>query len=891
MHLRQLRGWLVRFFGLFHRQRREREFAEELESHLAFHIEDNLHAGMSPEEARRRALIKLGGVTLTQERYREQRGLPMLETRIQDLRFGLRMLRKNPGFSLIAILTLALGIGANTAIFSVVNAVLLCDLPFADAERLVLLWETYPDIPKVGPSYLSYQDWHAQAQSFVDLAVHSDRLRNAMLTGANEPEQVQGAMVSHNLFSLLGVKPLLGRTFLPEEDQPGHNQVVLLSSALWRHSFASDPNIIGKSVRINDTSFTVIGVLGAQYPLEMDVWLPLSRLDAGSFTNRAVHATSAVIGRLKPGVTMQQANREMRGIAAQLAQRYPATNGTSSIVLLPLHQHLVGNVRPVVLLVFAAVALILLIACANIANLLLAQSTGRRRELALRAALGAGRGRLVRQMLTESLLLALCGGLAGLLLARACLPLLRSSLLGTVTGQIPGVEAIGIDWPTLAFTFGATLLAGVLFGVLPALQLSRINLNQALKEGGKNSTGAGQRDLSRPLVIVEVALAVIVLIGAGVLVRSFNKLLQVDPGFRTNHLLSLKIELPQTLFPREDDRRNFYRRLMPQIQALPGVEGAGLIDRLTFAPTLAISKFVAEGQQTEIGKEPLTQMRGVDHRFFTMMKIPLRSGRYFDEADLENMRDGLADNNPVIINETMARRFFPNQDPVGKRIFMHWGATKPTPVLIVGVVADIRDVGLDKLPEPEIYWPGMDRQSLLILRTSVEPLSLAATVRQTLLSLQPQMPAAQPRTVEDLLTASLARRSFTVRLLSAMGMLALVLAVVGIYGVVAYSVTQRTQEIGIRRALGAQTADILQLVIRRGLTPALLGILVGLAGAFVLSGWLTSLTEGLLFEVRATDPVTFAVIGLLLACVALLACYIPARRATKVDPMIALRHE
>lgn len=880
--------WLLRFVGLIVPRRLRADWRQEWEAELRWRELqlaewDKLNGKFKVALLWHSLGAFLDALCLQPKRWEDEM--------MQDLRFAVRMLRKQKGFTIIAVLTLALGIGANTAIFSVINAVLLRALPYADAERLVLLWETHPEVPKVGPAYLTYEDWRTQAQSFTELAVHSDRLRNAILSGPVESVQVQGSMVSTNLFSLLGLRPMLGRTFLPEEDQPGKNQVVVLSQTLWQRSFASDPNILGKSIWLNEASFTVIGVLGAQYPLEMDVWLPLSRLDAGSFNNRAVHATSAVIGKLKPGVTIERAQREMQSIAVQLQQRYPETNGTAGVVLLPLHQHLVGNLRPIVLLVFAAVALILLIACANIANLLLAQSASRRRELAMRAALGAGRGRLVRQLLTESLLLALCGGLAGLLLARLSLPLLRSSLLGVVTEQIPGVATIGIEWRTLAFTFGATLLAGLLFGTLPALQLSRINLNQALKEGGKSSTGAGRRDLSRLLVIIEVALAVIVLIGAGLLVRSFDKLLRVDPGFRTDHLLSLKIDLPQTLFPRVEDRREFYRRVIPRIQALPGVESAGLIDRLTFAPTLAISKFVAEGQTTEVGKEPMTQMRGVDHRYFQMMKIPLRSGRFFDQADLVNMTNGLADNNPVLINETMARRYFPQQEAVGRHIFMHWGSPQPTSVLIVGVVADIKDLGLDRPTEPEIYWPGADRQSLLIMRTNIEPLSLAATVRQTILSLYPQMPVAQPRSVADLLADSLARRSFTVRLLGAMGLLALALAIVGIYGVVAYSVTQRTQEIGIRRALGAQAADIFGLVIRRGLTPALLGILVGLTGAFALSSWLTSLTGGLLFEIRTTDPITFAVTALLLLSVALVACYLPARHATKVDPLIALRHE
>jgi putative ABC transport system permease protein len=690
-------------------------------------------------------------------------------------------------------------------------------------------------------------------------------------------------LISYDLFPLLGLKPILGRNFLPEEEQPTNNRVAILSQSLWRRGFANDPGVIGKSVQLDGASFTVVGVMGEQYPLETDFWLPLSHLSNIDLTSRRHHSVQAV-GRLKPGVTVEQARKEMETIAERLRQLYPSTNKNLGVELTPMRHHLAGNLRPIVLLVFAAVALILLIACANVSNLLLAQSAGRQREMAIRAAIGAGRGRLVRQLLVESLLLALLGGVAGLALASLSIPVLRSGLLGIVTGKIPGVETIGVDWRTLAFTFGVSLLTGVLFGALPALQISRIDLNQTLKEGGKGSAGVGRRNLSRALVSIEVALAVIVLVGAGLLVRSFQKLSQVDPGFRADHLLSLKIELSQSRYQREEQVRDFYQQLTSRIQELPGVQQVGVIDRLPLAPSFRISRFIAEGQRHEPGKEPITQMRMVDHRFFGMMGITRRGGRLFDETDV------IADNK-VIINETMARGFFPNQDPVGKRIFMHFGSGEPTPVLIIGVVADIKDLGLDAPVEPEIYWPGVGGEALLLARTNVDSMSVASAVRQVALSIDPALPLQQARSVEEILDASLASRRFTLNMLGVSALLALLLAAIGIYGVVAYSVTRRAQEIGIRLALGAQAGDVLKLIIGRGIAPVSLGLALGLAGAFALSRALTRLTAGLLFEVRPTDPATFTAIALLLLVVALLACYLPARRGTKVDPLTALKHE
>jgi predicted permease len=862
----------------------EREMDAEMRFHLEMETEKNIRKGMSDEAARLAAQRSFGGIERTKETYRDVIRIRWLEEVGQDLRYGARMLLKKPGFTSIAVLTLALGIGANTAIFSVIYTVLIRELPFAEADRLVAIWETHPDIPRAPATIPEVQDWRAQAKSFQELAVHSEQ-RNAILTVRSETVQLQGALVSQNLFPMLGLKPILGRTFLPEEDRPGANKVIILSRTLWRQSFGGDPEIIGKSIQLNGDSFTVIGVMGEQYPHDKDIWLPLSHLPAESFTSRSKHSVW-VIGQLKSGATIAEARSEMETIAARLQIAYPESNKNIGVELMPLRNQLVGNLRPIVFLLFAAVALILLIACANVSNLLLAQSAGRQKELALRAALGAGRGRLVRQLLIESLLLALVGGIAGLLLAKWSIPPLRSGLLGIAPAEIPGLETIGIDRITLVFTFCASLLTGVLFGVLPALQVSRIDLSRALKEGGKSSAGFGRRNLSRALVVAEVALAVIVLAGAGLLVKSFNRLLQVDPGFRADHLLSLKINLPTSQYQTEEQVSSFYQKLQPLIRALPGVQQVAMINWLPMGPSLAADPITIDGHWPEPGRDPIAQFRGVDHGFFELMQIPLRSGRLFDETEvLNNPRKS------VIINETMARRFYSNLEPVGKPIYTRGPQNKPLAFNIIGVVADIKDLGLEAPVEPEIYWPAVSREAVLLIRTTVEPLSLAPEVRQAVLSIDTALPLQPARNVEEILDTSHARRRWAASLLSVIAMLALALAAIGIYGVVAYSVTQRTQEIGIRLALGAQASDVLQLIIGRGIAPALLGIAFGLAAALVLSHLVTSLTPGLLFQVRATDPATFVMISLLLVIIALVACYLPARKAARIDPLVSLRHE
>ena len=869
--------------ALLRRPEIERELDEELRYHVEQQIEQNIRLGMNPEDARYAAHKAFGGVEQAKEHSRDSRGARWLDDIWQDLRFGIRVLLKRRGFTAVALLTLALGIGANTAIFSVVNAVLLRPLPFADAERLVMIWETLPAIPRAPVSIPDFQDWREQAQSFGEMAAYANRLGNAQLIWRGEPATVQGSFISQNLFPMLGLKPILGRNFLPEEERRENNREAILSYALWRQSFAGDPSVIGKTIRLNNDNLTVVGVMGEQYPLDMDIWLPLTHIPADDFVDRDHHPIT-VIGRLKPGVTLEQARHDMNAIAARLQLEYPGSNKNIGIELLPLRQQLIGNLQSAVLLAFAAVGLILLIACSNVSNLFLAQAAGRQKELALRAALGAGRGRLAWQLLLEGLLLAMLGAAAGLAMAKLCLPLLRIRLMDMGAAKISGLESIGIDPSTLAFTLGVTVLTGLLFGTLPALQFSRVDLNQMLKEGFNKSTGSRRRNISRLLVAAEVALAVIVLVSAGLLVRSFQRLSGVDPGFHAQQLLSLKIDLPSVRYSKSEQIDSFYQRLIPRLQTLPGVEGVAIIDRLPFGPSLAVDPFTTDGHFPEPGADPITQRRSVDHRFFEVMRIPLRRGRFFTETEIgDNPR------NHALINETMKRRFFPNHDPVDRRIFMRGPGNRAIAFHIIGVVADIKDLGLDAPVEPEIYFPGRRSNAVLLLRTNIEPSSLTSSVRQTVLSIDPALPLQPARSMEELLSTSYSRRQLTTALLSIFALLALLLAAIGIYGVVAYSVVQRTQEIGVRMTLGAQSRDVLKLIIGHGIAPVLLGLAVGLAVVVGLSRWMTSLTAGLLFEVHSSDPITLAAIAMLLAIIALLACWIPARRATKVDPMIVLR--
>jgi putative ABC transport system permease protein len=620
---------------------------------------------------------------------------------------------------------------------------------------------------------------------------------------------------------------------------------------------------------------------GAQFPFDTDVWLPLSQLGTDLITSRVRHPLE-VVARLKAGVTIDEARAEMSAVAGRLQQAYPATNKTIGVALDPLREQLTGDLKPALLALFGTVGLVLLITCANVSNLLLARAARRQREVALRAALGAGRGRLFRQFLTESLLLASLGGAGGLSLAFMVMPALRAALPDLTTEQLPALRAVGLDLRMLGFTLLVTLLTGLLFGLIPAFQLSRLNLNQALKEGGKTSTGGAPHRASRALVVAEVALTMIALIGAGLLLRSFQRLTQVDPGFRVDHLLSAQLSLPVAKYQQYQQVKDFHQRLLARVAALPGVEGVATIDRFPLAASNAKTRFAIEGAPPPApGHFPVAQLRAVSQGYFKVMGIALNSGREFTEDDLLNNR------NCYIINETFARRYFPNEDPVGKKILMGVMFPNPVSVPIVGVVADVKDLGLTTPVEPGIYGPAFSQQPMLMIRASGDPMGLGAAVRQAVLATDPEQPTRRIRAMEEALSATLARRRLSALLTGAFAAVALLLSAVGIYGVLSWTISERTQELGVRLALGAQPRDAHRLVIGYGMKLTSYGLAGGLLGS-LLAG---RAMRDLLFGVGGDDPVTFVVITCLLAFTALLACYLPARRATKVDPIVALRHE
>jgi putative ABC transport system permease protein len=810
-----------------------------------------------------------------------------MEAILQDLRHAGRMLFNKPGFAALAVIALALGIGANSAIFSVVNAVLLRSLPYDAPERLAMVWGTTPQADRASVSPADFLDYRERNEVFEQVAAFT--AGGFTLTGAGDPEQIRGARVSADFFSVLGARPAAGRAFRAEDDEPGAGRVVVFSQKLWQRRFNSDEGIIGKSVNLNGQSFTVVGIMPAEFQFTVpgifrspaELWTPSALVkDNTTRGNRYLR----VIGRLKPGVSLERAQADLAAIAGQLQQEYPGTNKGMGVRLVGLHEQIVGNVRPALLILLGTVAFVLLIACANVANLLLARAASRHKEIAIRMALGATRARLARQLITESMLLALIGGAFGILLA-----LWGTDVLVSLSpANLPRVKEVGVDRYVLAFTLLISVLTGVLFGLAPALQASKPDLNEALKEGSRGSSeNLGRGSLRRLLVIFEMAAALVLLIGAGLMVKSFLRLSEVNAGFDPRNVLTVTLSLPRAKYKEPRAQAAFFREAFERIEGLPGVESVGAINDLPLGGDRDSAAFAIEGRPAPPpGERPSTEWRLVNPDYFKAMSIPLLRGRAFTEDDA-------IDSPPVVvINDSFARRFFPNEDPVGRRIILDLTISNATPVAreVVGVAGDVRDLGLDAEPKPEVYAPYLQETvpyMALMVKAKADPAALGAAVRGEVSAIDKDQPISGIQGMEQVIKDSVGGRRFNMTLFAIFAAVALLLAAVGIYGVMAYSVTRRTHEIGIRMALGASSRDVLRLVLGQGMALALIGMVVGLA----VSAALTRVMSSLLYEVSATDPLTFAAIPLLLAGVALLACYIPARRAMKVDPMVALRYE
>lgn len=833
-----------------------------------------------------------------------------MDTLMKDIRYGFRTLLKSPGFTFISVLVLALGIGANTAIFSVINAVLLSALPFKEPDRLVLIWGSKPQqgraqVPFSLPNFNDVQSQTKTLEAMSAWTLGRFNLTDGEGATTVEPEQVQYALVSSNFFSTLGVSVKIGRAFRPDEEQPGQSRAVIISHSLWARRFNSDPNVLGKTITLDGQAYEVAGVLPADFtflsfPKATEVWLPFG-LD--SFRDRKYAravGSLGVIGRMKPGVGLAEAQAELDTIARRLEEQYPNFNKGWSVRAVPLHEQVTKSWRTALLVLFGAVGFVLLIACANVANLQLARVAARQKEIAIRAALGAGRLRIVRQLLTENILLATLGGSLGLLFALWGVDLLASFPYTTPSLFVPydiTREQIGIDARVLLFTVAVSVLTGVIFGLIPAFQASRTDLNEALKETGSRAGGGMRSGARSSLVVAEIAISLMLLVGAGLMIKSFLRLQRVDPGFKPDNVLTMDINLPQTKYRENEQINLFYRELIERVRALPGVTSVGAGEYLPLSGFDSTTGIFIDGRPLPApGESQEAHNRNVTPDYFNALGISLRAGRFFTE------RDNGDSPKVAIINETMAQRYWPRENPIGKRVALNFEAMKFHPDRapdldipsgmreIVGVVADVRHTGLMTAPVPEMYVPFEQRpirDMTLVVRASGDPLALTGAVRQQVLSTDPDQPVANITTMAQLLSASVAQPRFNFMLLTVFACVALALAAVGIYGVISYSVAQRTREIGIRMALGAQASDVLRLVLGQGFRLILLGLALGLLAALAL----TRVLAGLLFEVKPTDPLTYGAIALLLAGVAALACYVPARRAAKVDPMVALRYE
>ncbi|MBZ5514175.1 MAG: ABC transporter permease [Acidobacteriia bacterium] len=879
---------MTRLRALFAKNQVERELDDELRFHLEKQIEVNVAAGMRPEEARTAALRSFGGVEQVKEECREAWGLRFIEILIQDVRYGLRMLAKNPGFTAVAVLTLALGIGANTAIFSVVNGVLLRPLPYPEPDRLVRIYERSAQFNVMSVAYPNFLDWERTNRSFAGLAAYRGESFN--FTGTGQPEQIPGAVVAANFFSVLDVKPLLGRTFTSDEDRQGANPVAMVSEGLWKRRFGSSTAVLGKSLELDGQAYSIVGIVPRDCrlldPAEAitPLWQWRRRMQLES---REFHPGIQVVGRLKPGVSLAQAQADMDSVAHSLAQAYPKTNEGQGTAIVPLKNAIVGDVRAMLLLLQAAVGFVVLIVCANVANLFLARSVARRREVAVRVAVGASRARLIRQFLTESVIVGLAGGALGLLLASWGIP----PLLAAVPGGLPRREAVGLDGSVLLFTLAVSLLTGILFGLAPAFESSRSDLQEALKEGGRSAVG-GHRRTQSVFVVSEVALALVLLAGAGLMIRTVQRLWDVNPGLNPQHVLTMQVALSPTLPNDPSAIRIAWHQLLDRVRNIPGVESAAVTILVPLSGDDNEMSFWTSGQPpSSMAQMPVALGYITTPGYLRTMGIPLLRGRSFTEQDSESSLK------VVMIDEVLATHFFPGQDPVGQQLQLAGFG----PLEIIGVAGHVKHWGLDADDSAKIrdqlYFPffqipdqfmAQSKMGLrLVLRTGSNPISMVSAVSRQVMGLGRDQPVYNVGSMEQLIAGSLARRRFLRMLLVIFAGLALTLAAIGILGVISYSVSQRTHEIGIRMALGAERRDVLKLVLGRGLVLALSGVAIGLVAALGLTHFLASM----LYGIRPADPLTLIGVVILLLGVALLASYIPARRATKVDPMVALRYE
>ncbi len=880
--------------GLFGKRNQEKELDEEVRSHLEMAARERVERGEGSREAEHAARREFGNVELVKEITREAWGWGFFDRLMQDLRFGVRMITKSPGFAAVAILTLALGIGANTALFSVVNGVLLNPLPYPEPEQLVTLHESKPNFEAGSISFLNFRDWRKENTTFSMMGI--SRGYSFSLTGAGEPEQVPAQLVSADFLPMLGVKPVVGRLFEEGEDEFGAGPIVIISAGFWNRKLGSARDVLGKGLTLDGRSYSIVGVVPANFNLQIglfrasELYVPI-----GQWTNPALHIRMAGlsihgIGRLKPGVMIQQARSDMARVTAHLAEAYPDADKGIGATLIPLKEEMVGDVRRLLLVLLAAVGFVLLIACVNVANLLMARSMGRNREFAVRAALGAGRGRIVRQLLTESMLLALAGGGLGLLLAawgtKVALQHLPSGL--------PRASEVGMDWKVLLFTSGIVLVCGILFGLAPALRISKPNLQDTLKEGGRGS-GGGKQHAQGAFVIAEMAMALVLLIAAGLMIRSLNALWTVNPGFDSHNVLTFGVSLPSSMRDASPDAiRAALREVQNKLGSTPGVKAMSLSWAAVPLASDDEELFWMEGQPKPASESDMSWALSyvVQEDYLKVMGIPLQRGRFFTAQDSERSQ------RVVVIDDVFARKFFGDQNPIGKRLNLVslGGAAE-----IVGVVGHVKQWGLDSDDKQPLraqlyssYLQGPDEIMRLssggtgvLVRIDGNTEATAGTIRKALKEISSEHLMVSVQTMEEIIADSLAARRFSMVVLCVFAGLALGLASMGIYGVISYLVGQRTHEIGIRMALGANQADVLRQILGQSMKMTVIGIFIGLLAALGL----TRLMANLLFGVSATDPLTFVGVGAILAIVALAACYVPARRATKVDPIIALRYE